>query len=258
MRTAVFAVALTGFSLLLAVSAQYAGGFPSGLPSLDTAPPGFATQASISFQSLGDPPSGDPFEIPLTDPLVARSGTDLNAPDQIHVTMAEGSPTAGGSVWVSWSTGNYSFYPNQQAPSYPTSTIYAPQFADPASYNAVVMWGLSAAGPFTNTVTGYSRAYIQTYLHNSGTFVSSLLHHVHVTGIPYGTPIYYKCGSPTVEMSAVYPIILPTSLRPQTWTYPMRLGVVADVGQTYNSSVTYQQLVLDKPDVRPGPPAAVN
>jgi hypothetical protein len=24
-----------------------------------------------------------------------------------------------------------------------------------------VMWGLSAAGPFTNTVTGYSRAYIQ-------------------------------------------------------------------------------------------------
>jgi hypothetical protein len=51
---------------------------------------------------------------------------------------AEGSPTAGGSVWVSWSTGNYSFYPNQQAPSYPTSTIYAPQFADPASYNAVV------------------------------------------------------------------------------------------------------------------------
>lgn len=29
-----------------------------------------------------------------------------------------------------------------------------------------------------------------------------------------------------------------------------RLGVVADVGQTLNSSVTYQQLVLDKPDVR--------
>jgi hypothetical protein len=26
--------------------------------------------------------------------------------------------------------------------------------------------------------------------------------------------------------------------------------VVADVGQTLNSSVTYQQLVLDKPDVR--------
>jgi hypothetical protein len=36
---------------------------------------------------------------------------------------------------------------------------------------------------------------LQTYLHNSGTFVSSLLHHVHVTGIPYGTPIYYKCAS---------------------------------------------------------------
>lgn len=28
-----------------------------------------------------------------------------------------------------------------------------------------------------------------------------------------------------------------------------RLGVVADIGQTANSSVTYQQLVADKPDV---------
>ena len=28
-----------------------------------------------------------------------------------------------------------------------------------------------------------------------------------------------------------------------------RLGVVADVGQTYNSSVTYQHLVADNPDV---------
>jgi hypothetical protein len=32
-------------------------------------------------------------QIPLTDPLVARSGTDLNAPDQIHVTMAGAAPT---------------------------------------------------------------------------------------------------------------------------------------------------------------------
>lgn len=30
----------------------------------------------------------------------------------------------------------------------------------------------------------------------------------------------------------------------------VRLGVVADVGQTYNASVTYQHLVADKPDVR--------
>jgi hypothetical protein len=31
-----------------------------------------------------------------------------------------------------------------------------------------------------------------------------------------------RCGSPVLEMSSVFPIILPTSLRPQTWTYPMR------------------------------------
>jgi hypothetical protein len=31
-----------------------------------------------------------------------------------------------------------------------------------------------------------------------------------------------RCGDPAKELSAVFPIILPTSLRPQTWTYPMR------------------------------------
>ena len=187
---------------------------------------------------------------------------------------AEGSPTAGGSVWVSWSTGFYNIVPNLQAPSYPNATIYAPRFPDQASVASVVRvnhftsqaqpanacmhaaaimafkrpwvpaahchdalrqveWGLSAAGPFNNTAIGYARGYIQvilaqpphlqaclmrvawqsesagnvlnimmhcrllplqTYLTSSATFASSLLHHVHVTGIPYGTPIYYKCA----------------------------------------------------------------
>jgi hypothetical protein len=212
-------------------------------------PWGFLRAQSVSFQDLGDPPSGISYELPATDPLVAPpAGQTQYTPDQIHTTLAEGSPTAGGSVWVSWSTGFYKIVPNLQAPSYPNATLYAPQFPDLASVASVVEWGLSPAGPFNNTAVGYARGYIQTYLTSSATFASTLLHHVHVTGIPYGTPIYYKCGDPSKELSAVFPLSLPTSLRPQTWTYPMRLGVVADVGQTLNSSVTYQQLVLDKPD----------
>ena len=35
---------------------------------------------------------------------------------------------------------------------------------------------------------------MQTYVFNGQTFVSSLLHHVQLTGIPYGTPIYYQCA----------------------------------------------------------------
>lgn len=62
----------------------------------------------------------------------------------------------------------------------------------------------------------------QTYLHDGNTYVSSLLHHVHVLGIPYGAPIYYKCGDPTKELSLEFKVLLPTSLRPQTYTYPMR------------------------------------
>ena len=33
----------------------------------------------------------------------------------------------------------------------------------------------------------------QTYLHDNYTFVSELLHHVQVTAVPYGVPIFYKC-----------------------------------------------------------------
>lgn len=98
-------------------------------------------------------------------------------------------------------------------------------------------------------------------------------------------------GDPTKELSAELKTLLPTSIRPQTYTYPMRcalhrariismwktptqlhicpralsmrvsqsdacnrrLGVVADIGQTLNSSITYQHLVDDKPDVRSCP-----
>ena len=39
--------------------------------------------------------------------------------------------------------------------------------------------------------------------------------------------------------------------RPDPSPVLCRLGVVADIGQTYNSSVTYQHLVADNPDVSP-------
>ncbi|KAK9902776.1 hypothetical protein WJX75_005806 [Coccomyxa subellipsoidea] len=160
---------------------------------------------------------------------------------------AEGSD-AGGSVWVSWATGTETFVSNPQAPAYPTNSLYAPQFQDPATVASVVEWSLTAGGPYTTTATGYARSYIQTYLHDGNTYVSNLLHHVHVTGIPYGQSIYYKCGDPSKEVSQEFSLTLPTSLKPKSFTYPMRLGVVADVGQTKNSSVTYQHLVANKPD----------
>lgn len=34
----------------------------------------------------------------------------------------------------------------------------------------------------------------QTYFFRGPTAVSQLFHHVHVTGIPYGKTIYYKCS----------------------------------------------------------------
>jgi hypothetical protein len=55
-----------------------------------------------------------------------------------------------------------------------------------------------------------ARLPLQTYLHDSGTQISALQHHVHVTGIPYGTPIYYKCAhAPHAESLAWQPCLPP-------------------------------------------------
>ena len=48
-------------------------------------------------------------------------------------------------MWVGWSTGNGTIYPNQQAPYYPNATLYAPQTPDPASYTATVSHHLSTS-----------------------------------------------------------------------------------------------------------------
>jgi predicted phosphodiesterase len=233
-------LACCGIAAFLAVQGQQL----SGLPSLDAAPAGFSTAPkSVSFIDLGQPAAGFIFEIPTSDPLVAPpAGLTQYTPDQIHVTLGEA-----GSFWVSWATGNDSFVVNQQAPAYPTNTIYAPQTQDVKSVASEVMWGL-ASGSYPNKAVGYARSYVQTYLHDGYTYVSQLFHHVHVTGLPYGQAIYYKIGDTTKEMSGEFTITLSTAIQPVTFTYPMRLGVVADVGQTYNSSVTYQHLVADKPD----------
>ncbi|EIE19892.1 Metallo-dependent phosphatase [Coccomyxa subellipsoidea C-169] len=209
---------------------------------------GMALLLSVSFIDLGSPSSGAIYELPETDPLVAPpAGLTQFTPDQIHVTLGEASDD-GGSVWVSWATGLETFVTNPQAPAYPSNSVYAPQTPDPSSVASIVEWSLTAGGPYTKTAKGYARSYIQTYLHDGNTYVSNLLHHVHVTGIPYGKTIYYKCGDPAKELSAEIPLTLPASLKPKTLTYPLRLGVVADVGQTINSSVTYQHLVANKPD----------
>ena len=50
-------------------------------------------------------------------------------------------------MWVGWSTGNGTIYPNQQAPYYPNATLYAPQTPDPASYSATVSHPMPASAP---------------------------------------------------------------------------------------------------------------
>ncbi len=63
---------------------------------------------------------------------------------------------------------------------------------------------------------------MQTYVHGNGTQVSSLLHHVHVVGIPYGTPIYYKCARAKPLLSSTTGLCMrcPGHVGHDSWHFP--------------------------------------
>lgn len=73
-----------------------------------------------------------------------------------------------------------------------------------------------------------------------------VLHHTPITGLTPNTSYYYVCGDPMLGLSNEYMFTTgPSSASP----FPFRLGVVADVGQTINSTVTIQHLIDSKPQV---------
>ena len=58
-----------------------------------------------------------------------------------------------------------------------------------------------------------------------------------------------RCGDPKLAMSEERSFATPPA--PGSQTYPQRLTVVADLGQTHNSSRTLQHIVASQPTVRP-------
>lgn len=56
-----------------------------------------------------------------------------------------------------------------------------------------------------------------------------------------------RCGDPQHAMSRELRFTTPQRLSARAW--PQRIGVVADLGQTHNSSATLQHLIASKPPV---------
>jgi len=69
---------------------------------------------------------------------------------------------------------------------------------------------------------------------------SPILHHVILPNLTQGQIYYYSVGSEEYGFSDVYSFTMPKK------QYPFKVAVLADVGQTYNSSQTLNRALMDQ------------
>ncbi|EFN56155.1 hypothetical protein CHLNCDRAFT_144837 [Chlorella variabilis] len=143
--------------------------------------------------------------------VAARTVTGFQ-PEGVHLTQWTAS-----SILVSWQTG----------------------------VAAYVKLG-TAPGRYHKTAKGkHSLVYRYVYGPDAGntTYQSPILHHVLLRGLKPGKTYFYVVGNEDQGWSQEFNF---TTLRQE---FPIRLGLVGDLGQTSNTSTTLQQLVGSKPDM---------
>lgn len=170
---------------------------------------------------------------------------DEFAPDQVHLMVWD--PT---SMLVSWATGLGRVEPlnSDEIEAY-----------DPESVGSTVRYGTTPAAVDFNVTAGetgvrsdklvYSYEYaavdgpIDVNGTESGTkYLSPILHHVLLENLIPGQKYYYSVGSEEYGSSQVFDFTMPER------KYPFKFSVLADVGQSYNSSVTMTRSKNANPD----------
>lgn len=170
---------------------------------------------------------------------LAKTGPEF-APDQLHIESW--TPT---SMRVSWATG----YGKVNA----TDESVTPY--DPETVPSTVKYGTSADDLSTTVTRGdegvLADAVVYMYKYNAdageinglGTVYNSpILHHVILQDLTPGQTYFYSVGSEEYGFSDVYNFTVPAK------KYPFKFGVMADIGQTYNTSVTLDRTAQDNPD----------
>ncbi|KAK9861505.1 hypothetical protein WJX84_007459 [Apatococcus fuscideae] len=172
-------------------------------------------------------------DLPMSDPRFVQTVTGVY-PEQVHLGYA--SPD---SMFVSWATGEAQI-----------SATVSP--LDPTSVKTVVTYG-SSPGSYSGNVTGYGLVYNQYYnipaKNNTPAalnYTSGIQHHAKITGLTPNTTYFYRCGDPTIPAwSDEYNFTTSPAVGPNS--FPMTLGVIADLGMTSNSTSTWEHLVANQP-----------
>ena len=115
---------------------------------------------------------------------------------------------------------------------------------DQHCYSVQLLFPIQHIRPSCRYTTSYSQIYAPNGVAQARNYTSPLLHHTPLPNLMSGTTYYYTCGSAASGMSAEYSFTTAPAPGP---AYPLVLGVVADVGQTVNSSITLQHLADSKP-----------
>lgn len=187
-----------------------------------------------------------PFELGRDIPLgeLDHRGDSEFEPDQIHVSLWTTT-----SILFSWATGIGRVGSDESPP---------PAY-DVDAVDSVVEYGLEGEVGFQGRVVGgldplLSTRIVYNYTYSAingpvdgrgSVYQSPILHHVVVSGLKPGATYVYRVGSETFGFSDVMNVTVPALFHP----YPFKIGVVADLGQTRNSSLTVERMLDWKPDI---------
>ncbi|KAL4420451.1 hypothetical protein ABPG75_010107 [Micractinium tetrahymenae] len=188
-------------------------------------------QTSVAW-NISDSYASSP-DLPIDEPPLARTVEGFE-PEGIHLTQWTAT-----SVLVSWQTGA----PLQG------SGLAQPEPYDPASVQSLVRWG-TLSGQLDQTAEGnsslvYTYEYWANLTANGEDYVyrSPILHHVVLDSLEPGATYFYSVGDEAHGWSEELNFTTPAS------GFPLRLGIIGDLGQTANSTATLAKLTASNPDL---------
>ncbi|KAK2079134.1 hypothetical protein QBZ16_002825 [Prototheca wickerhamii] len=205
--------------------------------------PGLSARLLIqSLNADGTPVSTTPHTVgynfsDATPDLQLRGSPDLPMTDPRLVQTPHGHP---GQV-------SLMYYGPSEVRNYSVSKSLS-DLAPPQSVASVAQIG-TESGVYSKNVTGdKSTTYNQIYDYpDSFQYRSPRIHSVIFTELEPNTTYFYRVrGGNNVTWSPEYNF---TTLPTGEAVFPLRVGLIGDGGQTYNSSATYEHLLADNPQV---------